>query len=1060
MSKQLTLDFDAPMTAGRIRLITATHIDPLFEDLSARLAADPLPPHQAETICIPHGSGIRTWLEQQLARHLGCSASLLTPSPRELAAGIAREHENEIGAAGTLDPATLAWRIYDFLRRNPSQPEFAPLTVYLERSGASAMRLADRLARVYDGYETYRPDLLAAWSAGENPVPDWGPARWQAPLWKHLTEDHPGAGRSAPERAAEYLGRAETPPAKLPPRLFILGARVIAPVQLDFLRALARHIEVTWYSVLPSASTTDHPLVEVLGGEARMARQLWQGQAMASEEPPGTPVAPSARGTALRVLQDDIRNGTRRSPNDRRTLDATDASIRLHDCHSPMREVEVLRDQLLDAFATIDGLRPSDIIVMLSNVERYASMVDAVFGAGTADSRLPYRLARDGREGGQRYLLTFAALLEALSSRLPAGVILEILAEPAIMQAADLGPTDLEVLREWIRRTHVRWGADAGHKSDFGAPEDGMHSWQFGIDRLMMGLVAGEVDAPISGTLPYAEETLDRADLLGRFALWLQDLLDAVAAVRSDRTALQWSQWLQSLAERFLRPASDDERKAADHLGAMLREMGSAEVYVGGKVPFDAVRNHLADRLARFEGAGRVLTGSITFTDFQRLDHIPARVIACVGLDDESFPARRPNSDFDHLSAEQRPGDPDPRRLDKQLFLDALLAAEDRLIVTWCGRSQKDNTERAPSIVIDALLEACRETFLLPGGDDPANALVVRHPLQPFDARYYNGSDSRLFSFDPSQCVRPPAERAPVRTFAPEALASADDEERIITLRDLIAAWSNPSKFFCERLDVRLKDLAITIEDIEPIHLNHLEQYKPRDRMLDLLLTGRTEDEVHAILMSEGSLPAGALGEAWYRKVREEVEPVLDVVETLGARRPEEVAIEVDGWTVRGRIDGVLGNGSVRFRAGKVRGKDLAAAWIEHLALLAAGIDGPAMVVGTDGMKRLKAGGGYDQALEVLSNLVQGFVASTGNPLVLFPEASYEFAQNLEKKNPWNAALAKFTGKYEAKFSRDMDDPFIAFAFRHRNPIEARDAAFERHAVEFWTPILEALVTP
>src|SRR5690606_41628560 len=125
--------------------------------------------------------------------------------------------------------------------------------------------------------------------------------------------------------------------------------------------------------------------------------------------------------------------------------------------------------------------------------------------------------------------------------------------------------------------------------------------------------------------------------------------------------------------------------------------------------------------------------------------------------------------------------DPDPRRVDKQSFLDLLLAAQDRLILTYNGRSQKDNSERAPSVVLDALLNAGVTTFT--SGDTDAAAdehavrhhFVVRHPLQPFRPQYFDGSDPRVFSYEDANCIQRDSRPKSIGPFVSTTLNIEED---------------------------------------------------------------------------------------------------------------------------------------------------------------------------------------------------------------------------------------------------------------------------------------------
>src|SRR4051812_25030545 len=95
-------------------------------------------------------------------------------------------------------------------------------------------------------------------------------------------------------------------------------------------------------------------------------------------------------------------------------------------------------------------------------------------------------------------------------------------------------------------------------------------------------------------------------------------------------------------------------------------------------------------------------------------------------------------------------GDRDPRTEDRQLLLDALLAATDRLIVTYTGNDERTNVARPPAVPIGELLDVVDLTARAEHGDARAQ-VVVRHPLQPFDPRNFTPGalvPVRAWSFD------------------------------------------------------------------------------------------------------------------------------------------------------------------------------------------------------------------------------------------------------------------------------------------------------------------------
>ncbi len=89
-----------------------------------------------------------------------------------------------------------------------------------------------------------------------------------------------------------------------------------------------------------------------------------------------------------------------------------------------------------------------------------------------------------------------------------------------------------------------------------------------------------------------------------------------------------------------------------------------------------------------------------------------------------------------------RPGDRDPRTEDRQLLLDALLAAREALIITYSGNDERTNAPLPPAVPVGELLDAIDATArVAPAArrERARDEVVVRHPLQAFDPRNFDG---------------------------------------------------------------------------------------------------------------------------------------------------------------------------------------------------------------------------------------------------------------------------------------------------------------------------------
>src|SRR5690606_36713536 len=80
-----------------------------------------------------------------------------------------------------------------------------------------------------------------------------------------------------------------------------------------------------------------------------------------------------SRATMLSTLQSDLlhlrhrRAGNAEAPP--LPVARADRSVQVHACHSRLREVEVLRDQLLGAFSDDPTLDPQDVLLLMPEVE-------------------------------------------------------------------------------------------------------------------------------------------------------------------------------------------------------------------------------------------------------------------------------------------------------------------------------------------------------------------------------------------------------------------------------------------------------------------------------------------------------------------------------------------------------------------------------------------------------------------------------------------------------------------------------------------------------------------
>ena len=791
-----------------------------------------------------------------------------------------------------------------------------------------------------------------------------------------------------------------------------------------------------------------------------------------------TPPPASGRGGVASAL-DQLRAalGADAPPAAPVPLHPADRSVRVHDCHSPRRELEALRDALLDAFAEVPGLRPSDVLVLVPDLATYAPLVDAVFeaesatgGTGGAALRLPVHVVDHPHAPALRVVEAFRKALRMHDGRVTASELLDLLGYPIVRQAAGIAEDELPRLRAWVREAGVCWGLTAERRARFGLPADDLHTWRYGLDRLLLGVMTGGAEGLVLGHAACDAAGLDGADLLGRFCEWAEALFSALWAIDRPAPLAEWPGHLLRFVDGVFAAEADEEVEAVVFLRGLAADLAGLDELAaspGAEVPFRVVRAHLDGAAGSFEQREPVLTGRVTVADPLVLRHAPFRVVAFLGLGDGVWPRPETPAGFDLLAQHPHPGDASPRATEKQLFVDAVLACSDRLVLSYVGRSEKDNAERAASVCLDAFLDACD----LHWGPAAREQFVVRHRLQPFAETYFERGGPTSYA---GQHLVARAATAPPRPYHDGGPLPDEDDAGEVTLADLAAAWTNPSRFALRRrLRVSLDLEEDAVRDDEPVVLGGLERWRVREAVVEGALAGLSDGDLEALLLRGGLVPGGAPGAALLRQVRAEAAPVVDAVRAWGPTEPRVVDVEVADVRVVGTVPHLGERGALRYRAGSVRPKHLVASWVDHLALCAGGA-ARSCTVGVEGTAHFEPVPAAD-ARAVLGALVRGYQWARAGRLPVYERASHAYAAKLSpgqraevtrrvveaappqrRYEPHAGALGEARKAFESPWAKgptDRDDPYVALATRGRDALAPEDP-FGRWSLALWAPLL------
>ncbi len=284
------------------------------------------------------------------------------------------------------------------------------------------------------------------------------------------------------------------------------------------------------------------------------------------------------------------------------------------------------------------------------------------------------------------------------------------------------------------------------------------------------------------------------------------------------------------------------------------------------------------------EHRGRFFQGGVTFCALKPVRSIPARVVCLLGINDQVFPRRPQPAQFDLMARSARAGDPSARQDDRYSFLETLLSAREKLLISYVGRSAIHNNEIPPSVVVSELFDYLDQAFLFPEKKTAREFVLTEHPLQAFSPRYFSAdtADQDFFSYSGTNAetsrsisARRATEMPP---FITDPLPQMEESNGSLELRALIDFWKNPSRYFVrKRLGLSLWENEDCLSDIEPFDVDHLERYRIKEELLaNELDTGELLSR--EVFQARGILPAGTMGALHLRSMRLEVQGLLGIV--------------------------------------------------------------------------------------------------------------------------------------------------------------------------------------
>lgn len=896
---------------------------------------------------------------------------------------------------------------------------------------------------------------------------------WQRWIWVNVFADDYKKITAVDRQFWESLENPETKDtalARLPNELTVFTLLELPPQQLNFLRRLGQYIDVVIFHYNPSqeywADSVDsrwkkqydlgikqrfidqnrmkgkevsdqeiakffndftanfnaesresrHPLLTRLGKQARDQFSLLANLSAGDEGQWFDLFDDQFNDTLLGQLQSDILHLLEPEPNGYQ-IKADDQSIRFNVCHSSLRQLEILKDDMLrwlDGGSEENPRSLDDILVLTPNIKNLEPLVRSVFSAvpkkGVTSAYLPIKITGIPQAHVVKAWSSVLGRIMLIQGRFQYEEFADWLSLTATQIRYGIDYPAVERMLELLKSAGFKRSFDDAHAALNTSSEDADYrfSFKYALDRLMLGIAIDE-RIQFEGVLAMPDLSSEDYELIGTLLeiyTDLNDRRDYAGTLSNSRSTESWFKFLMQEVREYQERGVESLNNALDAIKSLERplslqanndnrnKVGSGSL-VDLSLPLRYLLDEVSDALESKLDAAEP-SGHITFAQVGHIRPIPYKLVVMLNMDSGVFPSHQSTIPFDLMRLLPASlGDRSRTDDEHGSFLDSLLLAQESFWVYFNGFDIESGLPRQPSSLVQELID---HLALISAHDSEDGAMLYTkinemelhthllslfrmHHLQPFDAKGFTAEAEQFKNhwFEVARKIQtgegvdqPWANIVYTTPKAPNMLDAAQWINQLIF----------PAELYLNSIDIRNVKAEDMMPEFEPLILDGLEKYSIRDQIYsnsadqtvvtDLLPVGKLKDVMWNQISAEH--------QNCLTKLKSLVgEPIIEQTETLQLSKDLSLMITVP----------VVGTKHwAKMKATSAYGDHRTKAWLEYLLWIAhlnlgeQGMDHKLSVVFTNTTIEC-SGLSSNQAKDALGKWLEAWNYGRSQPLVL-----------------------------------------------------------------------------
>ncbi|MBW3042249.1 exodeoxyribonuclease V subunit gamma [Prochlorococcus marinus] len=872
----------------------------------------------------------------------------------------------------------LVWDILEFLPELIKREEAQVIRSWLAKSekeneqiNMNSWDLANNIAEIFDDYILYRPEIIKQWLSKnkKNVSRDIRVNKnilWQETLFKLLHEKiNKDPFCIQAEKAINSLKKGKIYKKDYPKNLYIYGLSSLAPLQIDLIQAFSKVINIKIYLISPCndlwqrcetrrlrfRNTWNTPpdrqwllesprLEAFLGRMGAEFQQLLEGSGEyqlgeRNEEDIFSLTADitSNKGNKPNILEQLQQELLFTKSENVLTKEKSDKSLLFLKSPGKYRQVELIRDHILQLFANNKKLQPRDVLIMTPQIDSYKAIFASVFNnIDHNTTQLPWVITDRSQEDKVGLIHFVLNLLEISASRLTASVFENLLTNPALQKQQNISIEEVSDISKSLQSAGFTWGLDSSER--FG---EETHSLCWCLERFLLGLVLP--DDPINGIRsisPYSEN-ISNIEFIKAWGI-LSKLCNYIDDLRSKRSCKEWIKLITLLVKDLFGDGGEwawEEQQLLTIVNNWGLITDKCELEIDCLVVKDIITKALSCTNAKFGHR----TGKITISALEPMRAIPHQIIILMGLESGTFPRIDNRKSFNLLERKRELGDPNQYDKDRYSLLEALISTRQNLLLAWNSKDEKTGEDIEPPSPIQQWLNYLKIKL----GANMFKDILIEPPANPLDQfNFIKTKDSQIMSCDNKNLeAREWLEKAIPTKKVALALPINWEEAKGIKLKSIsfeqTKEWLlNPQTTWLRENDIQSKEFVNLIQDNDLLELSELERYQ----LLKYRLENSDISKVNDIknnknywketFSGKGVFPPKGSGIIEEELLEERWNNLLSAVYATGEitkRSIELQELETDFY--------FSGKNLIQIEIGSLKYKNLMNGWLNHLYLSA-----------------------------------------------------------------------------------------------------------------------------